>query len=914
MNRGNEKSPMRQMLVVVAASLLTVLAGCAATERVARPDGGGDPSRLLVVDCLLPARVQQLGQKLTYLAPRRAIKTTQSDCEIRGGEYTAYDRANYATALKIWLPPAKKGDPAAQTYVGEIYEKGLGVMADYALAATWYRKAAEQGYARAMINLGYLYESGLGVQQDLVQAMNWYRKASGLDQADLEYVSSVERAKRKAAAEETERLRQEVGSLQKELEEARRQLRDRQAKLDQERERAKALRARLEQERRRLAAGGAPAAGADSESLRKALAESEQEKAALNRELASQKVELQRLQNKLSARESEVASAKKQLSAATSKLEQIQNRSGANAADVARARAEQEKQASRVAALEGELEQLRSSYVAEKQRLVSGLEQSRQEQARLQQRLAGSELENKKQAREISERLAKLQKQNDELQQALAASQQREKELAQKAGSADDGGKAREALAAAQARTTALEKQLAAATAEQQRLQGSVMQAQVAGASDRAALKALEAKLAESEQAIAKYEKEIAALNAKVEQPRLARNDVAVEKVIETTTDGPAIEIIDPPMAVTRSIPAVFAPPGISSLEIIGKVTAPEKLLTFKMDGKKLPVNEAGLFQAEKPVGASEKKVEMLAIDRNGKKTQMTFTIIPKSDGAAATSDKREPSRATTPKIEFGNYYALLIGNNEYDKLTNLNTPVNDVKEIEKILKTRYGYRTELLLNANRYQILSALNKMRETLTENDNLLIYYAGHGELDRVNLRGFWLPVDAEPDNNANWISNVAVTDMLNIMSAKQIMVIADSCYSGALTRASIARLQGGMSEEKRNRWYQLMAKARTRTVLTSGGVKPVLDSGGGDHSIFAKALIDVLDGNDRILEGSQLYKQVLVRVKTASKRLKVDQNPQYAPLKYAGHEAGEFFFLPKSQQAKRPIAIRLATAAE
>ena len=914
MNIRNETRPMQRALVVAGVALATVLAGCATTERVARPDGGGDASRLLVVDCLLPARVQQLGQKLTYLAPRRAIKTTQSDCEIRGGEYTAYDRANYATALKIWLPAAKQGDAAAQTYVGEIYEKGLGVMADYALAASWYRKAAEQGHARAMINLGYLYESGLGVPQDLVQAMNWYRKASGLDQADLEYVSSVERAKRKAASEETERLRQEVGSLQKELEALRRQLQDRQAKLGQERERARVLRARLEQERRRLAAAAAPVADADTESLRKALAESEKEKAELNRALASQKAELQRLQNNLSARELEMASAKKQLAAATSRLEQVRTEKGADAADMARARAEQEKQAARVAALKSELEQLRSSYAAEKQRLVTGLEQSRQEQARLQQRLAGSELENKRQAREISKRLAELQKQNDELQRALAVSQQRENELARQAGSASDNGKAREELAAVRARSAALEKQLATATAEQQRLQGSVMQAQLASARDRDALKALEAKLAESEQAIANYEKEIAALNAKVEQPRLARNDVAVEKVIETTTDGPAIEIIDPPMVVTRSIPAVFAPPGISSLEIIGKVTAPEKLLTFKMDGKKLPINDAGLFQTKKAVGASEKRVEMLAIDRSGKKTQMTFNIIPKSDGAATKSSKGAGSGAKTPKIEFGNYYALLIGNNEYEKLTNLNTPVNDVREIEKLLRTRYGYRTELLLNANRYQILSALNKMREKLTENDNLLIYYAGHGELDRVNLRGFWLPVDAEPDNNANWISNVAVTDMLNIMSAKQIMVIADSCYSGALTRASIARLRGGMSEEKRNRWYQLMAKARTRTVLTSGGVKPVLDSGGGDHSIFAGALIDVLRGNDRILEGSQLYKQVLVRVKSASKRLKVDQNPQYAPLKYAGHEAGEFFFLPKSQQAMRPVAIRLAKAME
>lgn len=70
-----------------------------------------------------------------YLTARRPIKTTAGDCEIRGGEYVAYDRANYASALKVWLPQAQQGDAEAQVIVGEIYEKGLGGLADPALAA-----------------------------------------------------------------------------------------------------------------------------------------------------------------------------------------------------------------------------------------------------------------------------------------------------------------------------------------------------------------------------------------------------------------------------------------------------------------------------------------------------------------------------------------------------------------------------------------------------------------------------------------------------------------------------------------------------------------------------------------------------------------------------------------------------------
>jgi hypothetical protein len=165
--------------------LLGIFAWC--TAGIAAP--GSDASledrqnadRLLVVDCLLPAQVHQLGTGVTYLAPRRAIKTTGSVCAIRGGEYVAYDRANYATALKVWLPPAQGGDKVAQTYVGEIYEKGLGIAPDYASAASWYQKAADQGYSRALINLGFLYEQGLGVPKDQATALKLYRKAAGIE-------------------------------------------------------------------------------------------------------------------------------------------------------------------------------------------------------------------------------------------------------------------------------------------------------------------------------------------------------------------------------------------------------------------------------------------------------------------------------------------------------------------------------------------------------------------------------------------------------------------------------------------------------------------------------------------------------------------------------------------------------------
>jgi len=139
----------------------------------------GRAEDLFVVDCLLPGQIRKLG-RMTFLTSRRPVKTSAQDCESKGGEYVAYDRTDYRTALHVWLPQAQEGNKEAQTYVGEIFEKGLGVQPDYALAIEWYRKAAAQGYTRAQINLGYLYEKGLGVQKDPETALHWYRQAAGL--------------------------------------------------------------------------------------------------------------------------------------------------------------------------------------------------------------------------------------------------------------------------------------------------------------------------------------------------------------------------------------------------------------------------------------------------------------------------------------------------------------------------------------------------------------------------------------------------------------------------------------------------------------------------------------------------------------------------------------------------------------
>jgi len=159
-----------RLKLALAAAVGTALAGLTAPIAATQQAIPQDPSRLLVVDCLLPGQVRKLGGQMTYLAPGRPIKTVAVDCEIRGGEYVAYDRANYATSLAVWMPQAEQGDPQAQVYVGEIFEKGLGREPDLVAAAAWYEKAAAQKFARGQMNLAYLYEQGLGVAKDTLKA------------------------------------------------------------------------------------------------------------------------------------------------------------------------------------------------------------------------------------------------------------------------------------------------------------------------------------------------------------------------------------------------------------------------------------------------------------------------------------------------------------------------------------------------------------------------------------------------------------------------------------------------------------------------------------------------------------------------------------------------------------------------
>ena len=114
---------------------------------------------------------------------------------------------------------------------------------------------------------------------------------------------------------------------------------------------------------------------------------------------------------------------------------------------------------------------------------------------------------------------------------------------------------------------------------------------------------------------------------------------------------------------------------------------------------------------------------------------------------------------------------------------------------------------------------------------------------------------------------------------------------------MTRSSIGSLQPGLSDEARLVWLKSIAESPSRTVLTSGGVAPVMDGGGGKHSVFAQNFIDILMENQDLLPGKQLSDVIAARVLNVAKRLNFEQRPEYAPIRFAGGESGDFIFSPK-----------------
>lgn len=247
----------------------------------------------------------------------------------------------------------------------------------------------------------------------------------------------------------------------------------------------------------------------------------------------------------------------------------------------------------------------------------------------------------------------------------------------------------------------------------------------------------------------------------------------------------------------------------------------------------------------------------------------------------------------TIKALEFGRYYALIIGIDQYNGIwPPLHNAVNDAKAVEKTLRDNYKIDQFITLyneEATRANIISNFELLVENVTPEDNLLIFYSGHGEFKEALNKGYWVPVDAVSSSTSKYISNSDIQTFLGGIKSRHTLLVSDACFSGDIFRGETRTIPFEDSEK----YYQKIHATPSRKALTSGGIEPVLDGGREGHSIFTYYFLKALEtNNQKLFDASRVYESLKIPVINNS-----DQSPVFAPVKNAGDEGGQFIFIRK-----------------
>ncbi|HAW52177.1 MAG TPA: hypothetical protein DCX54_07610, partial [Flavobacteriales bacterium] len=196
-----------------------------------------------------------------------------------------------------------------------------------------------------------------------------------------------------------------------------------------------------------------------------------------------------------------------------------------------------------------------------------------------------------------------------------------------------------------------------------------------------------------------------------------------------------------------------------------------------------------------------------------------------------------------------GKYYALIIGNNTYQdpNLMDLDQPIEDASKLYEVLVRSYTFEKDnviFLKNATRKDIIRECDFLSRTLTSNDNLLIFYAGHGYWDEKGNVGYWFPADASRNSTVNWFRNSTLRDFIGSIQTKHTLLIADACFSGQIFKSRAAFTEAPSGIEK---LYELPS----RKAMTSGTRQEV-----PDESVFIKYLVRRLEENEEPYLTSEL----------------------------------------------------------
>jgi len=305
--------------------------------------------------------------------------------------------------------------------------------------------------------------------------------------------------------------------------------------------------------------------------------------------------------------------------------------------------------------------------------------------------------------------------------------------------------------------------------------------------------------------------------------------------------------------------------------------------------------------------GESEEKYKERLAEKNDKQLAADFTLDARihyemlesppsaiqQAQVAPTSEASETEQITFRSVDrkdeilnIGTYHALLIAVNDYTdpNITDLDQPVKDAGKLHDVLVSDYLFdeaNVSFLKNPTREEIITALDRLEYKLTDKDNLLIFYAGHGYWDEKSEKGYWLPSDAKQFNTANWILNSTLQDYIRGIQSKHTLLIADACFGGSIFKTRTAFGNQAMAIARLN-------ELPSRKGMTSGTLTEV-----PDKSVFVEYLVKrLVENQEKYLPSEQLFYSFKPAVLNNSENI-----PQFGEIHSAGDEGGDFIFVRK-----------------
>jgi len=311
-----------------------------------------------------------------------------------------------------------------------------------------------------------------------------------------------------------------------------------------------------------------------------------------------------------------------------------------------------------------------------------------------------------------------------------------------------------------------------------------------------------------------------------------------------------------------------------TEINLLGKITDDiSGINRIFINTEKFELSKDGLFMQNILLENGINTINILAVDNSDNISRLDIQI----ECTAGVVQEEEGLKA-------GEYYALLIGINDYQdpRLTNLDYPIKDAQGLNDVLVEHYMFDEEnviMLKNARRKDINMALDNLARKITEEDNLLIFYAGHGWWDENADIGYWLPADAHKFYKTDWFRNSTLQDYIREINSKHTLLITDACFGGSIFKTRSINMDAPKA-------IQMLYEMRSRKAMTSGTLTEV-----PDRSSFVKYLIKRLDENDeKCLSSEQLFSSFRIAVINNS-----DVVPQYGEIKNVGDEGGDFIFI-------------------